>query len=250
MNWHIANPNTGQAMSDLLSTTLAHRFPTLDIEVTTSPCGPASLEGHADEALAVPGLLTRIIEAEQQHSTCRGHVVACFGDPGLGAAREVARHPVIGMAEAAMASARLIGGRFSVITTLARTVPLAQRLVREYGHAQHCGGIHASGINVLDLDSDPAFQRILEESEQLLSADQSDVLILGCAGMAPWAPRLQERLGRPVVDGVSAGLQLLVHLDQLGLSPAKQHDRALPINKPVIGPHAHLYARLHKDILQ
>ena len=51
-----------------------------------------------------------------------GFVLACFGDPGLDAARELAAGPVVGIAEAGMKTATLLGRGFSVVTTLSRTV--------------------------------------------------------------------------------------------------------------------------------
>lgn len=46
-----------------------------------------------------------------------GYVIACFGDPGLLAARELARSPVIGIAEAAMHTATFIATGFSIVTS-------------------------------------------------------------------------------------------------------------------------------------
>ena len=56
------------------------------------------------EALAVPGLLDAIARHPAD-----GYVVACFGDPGLDAARELAAGPVVGIAEAAMRTAAYLG---------------------------------------------------------------------------------------------------------------------------------------------
>ncbi len=50
--------------------------------------GPASIESHYDEALSVPGVLDEIAKGERDGVD--GYVLACFGDPGLDAARELA----------------------------------------------------------------------------------------------------------------------------------------------------------------
>src|SRR3954451_8964849 len=73
--------------------------------------GPASIESHYEEALAVPGLLEQV--ALGAADGVDAYVVACFGDPGLDAARELAHGPVVGIAEAAMHAAALVGRRFS-----------------------------------------------------------------------------------------------------------------------------------------
>jgi allantoin racemase len=83
--------------------------------------GPASIESHYDEALSVPGLLAEIARAQADEPAADGFVIACFGDPGLDAARELADGPVVGIAEAAMHAASFLGRGFSVVTTLGRT---------------------------------------------------------------------------------------------------------------------------------
>src|SRR4051795_6421317 len=83
------------------------------IEAVNPAMGPASIESHYDEALSVPGLLTEIAAGERDGVD--GYVLACFGDPGLDAARELATGPVLGIAEAAMHVAALLGRGFSVV---------------------------------------------------------------------------------------------------------------------------------------
>ena len=95
----VVNPNTTESMTALIEAE-ARRVAGPDTVITarTPSMGPASIESHYDEALAVPGLL-EIIREDQQADA---FVLACFGDPGRGAAREAAARPVIGIAEAAM----------------------------------------------------------------------------------------------------------------------------------------------------
>ena len=73
--------------------------------------GPVSIEGYYDEAFSVPGLLAEIAKGEAQGVA--GHIVACFDDTGLEAARSTADAPVIGIGEAAFHFASLLGHRFS-----------------------------------------------------------------------------------------------------------------------------------------
>ena len=93
--------------------------------------GPASIEGHYDEAMSALGVLEEVRKGEAEGFD--GYVIACFGDPGLLAAREVARGPVVGIAEAAMHVASLIGTGFSVVSTLGRTRVISEHLVEAYG---------------------------------------------------------------------------------------------------------------------
>ena len=165
------------------------------------------------------------------------HVIACFGDPGLHGARELARGPVIGIAEAAFRAASLLATGFSVVTPLARTCVIAEHLVRQYGFERRCRGIHGTAIAVLELD-DPAsnaYARILACAEQALARDRSGAIVLGCAGMADLCQRLQKALGVPVIDGVAVAVKLADALVNLGLGTSKRGHYAAPLPKAYAG---------------
>ena len=196
----------------------------------TSDSGPPSIESHYDEAMSVPGLLRAIARGERERID--GYVVACFGDPGLDAAREVARGPVIGIAEAAMHTASHLGRGFSVVTSLARTMGRAADLAEHYGMQRFCLGIHACDIPVLDLDTDPDARKIVTEAcRDAVDADGSDVVVLGCAGMANMCAPISAELGVPVVDGVMAATLTVQSLVAMGLGTSKRGEFAAPLPK-------------------
>ncbi|MFW0783981.1 aspartate/glutamate racemase family protein [Gordonia sp. CPCC 206044] len=211
----VINPNTSPRMTDgVAAAARAVARPDAEIVAVTSPMGPASIESHYDEALAIPGLLRAIAE----HPGCDGYLIACFGDPGLDAAREVADAPVLGIAEAAMHFASALGRGFSVVTTLHRTIGRADDLVGHYGFSRQCRGIHACDIGVLDLDNDPTtVETLVQTCRSALIDDRSDAIVLGCAGMADLAERIGTAIGAPVVDGVAAGVGMLTAMAAMGL---------------------------------
>ena len=101
MRIKVINPNTTQSMTDKIGACArAAARPGTEVIAVSPSMGPASIESHYDEALNVPGLLAEIAAGEAQGID--GYVIACFGDPGLKAARELAGAPVVGIAEAAM----------------------------------------------------------------------------------------------------------------------------------------------------
>jgi allantoin racemase len=200
-----------------------------DVEVTgiTSEIGPESIESHYDEALSVPGVLRAVQQGEREDVD--GYVIACFGDPGLDAARELATGPVIGIAEAAMHVARHLGTGFSVVTTLERTIGQAKHLAERYGMQRFCRGIHACAIPVLDLDTDPDARKVVTEAcRDALETDRSDVVVLGCAGMADMCRSISAELGVPVVDGVTAATLTVQSLVRMGLRTSKRGEYAVP----------------------
>jgi allantoin racemase len=228
----LVNPNTTSSMTAMMGE-CARRVaaPGTHVVASNPSMGPPSIEGWYDEALAVPGLLAEIAAGETEG--CDGYIIACFGDPGLFAAREIARGPVIGIAEAAMHAASLIAPSFSVVTTLGRTCGMAWQLAERYGMRRFCRSVRAADVAVLDLDvpGSGARQRIVAECRLALDADGADAIVLGCAGMADFAPELSAMLGVPVVDGVTAAVKLLEALAALGLKTAKHGEYARPLAK-------------------
>jgi allantoin racemase len=231
----VVNPNTTASMTALIGASArAVAGPGTVVEAVTASMGPASIESHYDEALAVPGLLAAIAAGEADG--CDGYVVACFGDPGLDAAREVAAGPVIGIAEAAMHAATLVGRAFSVVTTLSRTRGRALDLAARYAPAGACRGVHACDIPVLALENDPdLLKRVVGVARAALEHDGSDVIVLGCAGMADLCAAAAAELGVPVIDGVAAGTLLVQSLVTLKLRTSRRDEYAPPPVKAYSG---------------
>lgn len=230
----LINPNTTASMTALIEAEAkAVAGPGTTIVGRTPAMGPASIESHYDEALSVPGLLQVIAEDQEADA----FVLACFGDPGLDAARELASVPVIGIAEAAMKTASLLGRSFSVVTTMSRTVGRAWDLTRIYGLERQCAGVHACDIPVLELEEDKerTYAAILAYAKTALSEDHSDGIVLGCAGMAGLPELLTEQLGVPVVDGVAAATVMAEGLVRLGLTPSNHGELAPPPPKAYTG---------------
>ncbi|MEU7767829.1 aspartate/glutamate racemase family protein [Nocardia sp. NPDC049190] len=235
MRIRVINPNTTRAMTDMIeqcARAVAGAGTLLD--AVTSELGPASIESHYDEALSVPGVLAQIRRGEADGVD--GYVLACFGDPGLDAARELARGPVIGIAEAAMRTAGHLGRGFSVVTTLNRTTGRAADLAERYGVQRFCRGIHACEIPVLALHTDPDARKVITEAcRNAVEADGSDAIVLGCAGMADLCDHVGAELGVPVIDGVAAATLTVQSLITLGLRKSGRGEFAPPPLKPYTG---------------
>ena len=232
----VVNPNTSAAMTRSIAAGAAGVAAVgTTVEAVTSRAGPASVESHYDEALAVPGLLAEIARGEADGAD--GYVLACFGDPGLDAARELARGPVVGLAEAAMRTATYLGRGFTVVTSLARTCGRAWDLAQRYGVAGACRGVHACGMEVLELEAPGSAARdeVLDACRWAVEHDDADVLVLGCAGMAPLLAHLREHLGVPVVDGVAAATAQVQALVTMGLATSTRGELAAPPPKPYSG---------------
>jgi allantoin racemase len=220
---NIVNPNTTAAMTRTIAAAAqAAARPGTTIRAVEPDCGPASIEGYYDDALAVPGLLQCIAAGEAE---------------GLDAARALARAPVVGIGEAAFHVASMIGTRFAVVTTLSRSIPVIEDNLDRYGLRRRCVRVRACEVAVLDLD-DPrsdARRRVAIEIGRALAEDGADTIVLGCAGMADFAAALSAEFEVPVIDGVSAAVALAEGLATLGLRTSKRGGYAAPRPKLYVG---------------
>lgn len=236
---HVVNPNTTQAMTDKIAAAAkAVANQGAEIFATQPEMGPVSIEGYYDEAFSVPGMLARIAEAEKRGVA--GHIIACFDDTGLDAARSLASAPVIGIGEAAFHAASLVAGKFSVITTLGRSIPAIEHNLVRYGLSARCAKVRASEVAVLSLE-DPksdARGKISAEIELAKTHDRAEAIVLGCSGMADLAWALSDQHELPVIDGVAAAVGLIEMLYRMNIKTSKRGGYASPLPKVYSGTFA------------
>ncbi|WP_282128082.1 aspartate/glutamate racemase family protein [Roseobacter litoralis] len=216
----IINPNTTASMTKKIGVAArAVARPDTEIVATNSQSGPASIQGFLDVATCVPGLLEEIA----RHPDVDAIVIACFDDTGLDAVRTQVSVPVLGIGEAAYHAASMIANKFSVITTLSRSVPGLENNLMKYGLAQKCARVRATDIPVLKLEEgDPAtLYKIRSEIRLAIEQDGAEAIVLGCAGMADLMSDLSAEFGLPVIDGVAAGITFVEALVNNGLSTSK-----------------------------
>ncbi len=129
--------------------------------------------------------------------------------------------PVIGIGEAAFHLASLLGIRFSVVTTLSRSIPVIEGNLVRYGLDRRCARVRACELPVLSLEADPAAaeRRIGAEIESALQEDGADCIVLGCAGMAALAERLLDP-----IPGAGGGWRRRRHRPRHDPRPARAQD--------------------------
>ena len=235
----VVNPNTTAGMTERIG--LAARAVAAaqtGITAVNPTSGPISIEGYFDEAFAVPGMLEEILKGEKAGMDAT--VIACFDDTGLEAARCCASGPVIGIGEAAFHLASLIAHRFSVVTTLSRSIAPIEGNLMKYGLDRRCARVRACEVPVLALD-DPASgarAKLSAEIERAMAEEGAEAIVLGCAGMAELAASLARQHGLPVIDGVAAAVKLAEALVALGHGTSKRGPYARPLPKRFTGAFA------------
>ena len=232
----IVNPNTTNSMTkkiEVAAKAIAHS--STHIMVTNPSDGPVSIEGYYDEAFSVPGLLQEIIKGEDQNVAA--HIIACFDDTGLEACRSIAHAPVIGIGEAAFHYATFLAHKFSVVTTLSRSIAAIENNIMKYGLASRCASVRAAEIPVLALEeaSPEAIDQISEVIEHCITHDRAEAIVLGCAGMTDLQLLLSKRHNIPILDGVSCAVKMAESFGALGYKTSKMSAYSRPYHKEYKG---------------
>ena len=212
----IINPNSSPEMADKIKDT-ASEFAAGAFEVACLPTqgAPEYIETYEDQLKAAPGMIRLIRENEK---TCDAFVIACHSDPNLDAMKEITTKLVVGIGEASMKIASMLGHTFSVITDTFHSIPNKEALAQKYQLQNMLASARASGKESEDLSLE---EKVVQAAEVAVKEDHAEVLVLGCAGMTGMDKRLKEKFGVPVLDGVICALIIASGLVQYGVSTSK-----------------------------
>ncbi len=219
----VINPNTTKEMTaDIHEAALSVASPGTVITSVTPKIGPRSIESHHDHYAAAVGVMSEVHKAVQADSA-DGFVIACYGDPGVHAAREITEVPVVGVAEASMYLACLVAAKFSILSILDRCNYTLEEMLHSYGMERRCASIRATGLTVLEAETDPekTMRELTRQGELAIREDVAEALLLGCAGMVPFTRELEQKFGLPVFDGVIAAVKMAEALIALGKKTSK-----------------------------
>jgi allantoin racemase len=222
----VINPNTSAELTDAIALAATEvSGPDVTVRGVHPADGVPSVESHAEEAIAAVGVLAQVREHQADTDA---YVVACFGDTGVQAAREVATCPVVGMTEAALQTACLVAHRFVVITLPARTVAHSDRVVRALGLEHRCSVV-AVDVPVAALvgGSTHLLDAFTGAARTAMAEDGAEAVVLGCAGLADLVGPLSRELGVPVVDGVAAAVGIATGLVAMGLNTSRANTFAV-----------------------
>ncbi|UCE43349.1 MAG: aspartate/glutamate racemase family protein [Candidatus Aminicenantes bacterium] len=203
----IINPNSDLEMTKDIQET-AEKFAREHFEVLClpTPGAPKFIETREDEVLAAPGMIKL---AKENNDKCDAFIIACHCDPNIDVINEITDKPVVGIGEASMRIASILGHRFSIIQTTKESVPLKEDLVRKYQLQDSLASVRAPQ-EIPPESSDE--ERYIEAARAAIAEDRADVIVLGCAGLTGLAKRMQQELGIPVMDGVICALILATAL--------------------------------------
>jgi allantoin racemase len=221
----VLNPNTSQTMTaEIAQAARAAAQEATEIVCLAPHFGAVAIDSTAESYLSAVGVMDVVATLLDADDFDYGAVVlAGFGEHGKDALQEMLTVPVFDIAECAAHIAYLVGRRFSVVTTLARSIaPIEDRLLLA-GLNAHCASVRACGLGTAEVDADPAgaVAAIVAEAARAVSEDGADVICLGCAGMAGVTAAIRAEVGVPAIDGVAAAIALAQAVVDMGLSTSK-----------------------------
>lgn len=231
----VANVNTTRSMTDsIVAAAREVAAPGTEIVGITPDLGAESVEGNFESYLAAVGVMSKIAAYGQPFDAV---IQAGYGEHGREGLQELLDVPVVDITEAAASTAMFLGRSYSVVTTLDRTVPLIEDRLKLAGLIDRCASVRASGLAVLQLEADPAAAEnaVLRQAQLAVEQDRAEVIVLGCGGMAGLDRQIQDRLGVPVVDGVTSAVLIAESLVKLGLKTSKVRTYAPPRKKALTG---------------
>jgi Asp/Glu/hydantoin racemase len=203
----VINPNTSASITDLcLGYVRAAIGNDFELVGTTGRFGCAYISSEACYAVAAHAALDCYAEHGEG---CDGVLLACFGEPGLFAMREVCRVPVVGLAEASMQAATERGGRFAIVTGGDRWKPMLERFAAMLGYADRLAAVRTVSLTggQIAANRDGAIDMLAKACAEAIDEDGADQVILGGAALAGLAERIQPRVWAPVLDSVLVGAQ-------------------------------------------
>lgn len=247
----LLNPNTTTEVTGLLyAAGNRAASPGTELMAMTAKRGVPYIATRAEAQIGGAIALEMLAEAGQGFDAA---IIAAFGDPGLFGARELFAFPIVGLAEAAMLTACMVGRKFAIVTFSRTLSPWYQECVAMHGLEGRCAGIRAL---------DEAFQSISEvqsEKEEVLvrlantaiEQDEADVVILSGAPLSGLADKVRDRIPVPVIDPVAAAVRQAETLAVLRPRKAIAGTFRRPAPKPTVGLSEPLAAVIeHRDAKQ
>lgn len=212
----IINPNSSEEMTAAIQRT-AEEYAQGDfvVETVSTPGAPPYIDYYSDQALAAPGMVKLVREHE---ADCDAFVVACHCDPNLDLLKEITDKPVVGIGEASMRLAGMLGHSFSVVSAARHSIPHKMAMVHKYGLEASCASVRGPGENFDDPSQSGPY---LDAARRAMEEDLAEVIVLGCAGFAGMAESMSKELGVPVLDGVVCALMVAQGFVKAGYTTSK-----------------------------
>lgn len=218
----VVNPNTNPKNTKVIEDAIKPYIPKeFQVDVVNPEKGPIGLESYYHNYLAAVEVHKVIVDAEKKGYN--GVVIACYGDPGIEAAKELVNIPVVGITEASYALARMLATKFLVVVSAETAVPRQIKYIKSLGIPDFQYAVRPIGLTVLGVMSDrmSAKDLIAENCKIALKETGSELIVMGCSGFSGLRADLEDQLQVPIIDPVVAGVGICATLIRMGLAQSK-----------------------------
>lgn len=230
----VINPNTNPKNTKVIADAIApYTSESLQVEVVSPDKGPIGLESYYHNYLASVNVHQVVVEAEKKGYD--GVVIACYGDPGVEAAKELVKIPVVGITEASYALAKILSTKFLVVVSAETAVPRQIRYIKSLGIPDYQYAVRPIGLTVLGVMSDrmSAKDLIAKNCEIALKETGAELIVMGCSGFSGLRADLEKTLQVPIIDPVVSGVHVCEALVKMKLSQSKVSTYQTPPEFPV-----------------
>lgn len=213
----IINPNSDEEMTQvILRNARAYADGMFEVDCITNVTAPPFIVTYSDIAATTEGMLQILRENEEKYDA---FLVGCHGDPNLDLLREVTDKLVIGIGEASMKIASMLGHKFTILSPGDRGMPNKEVRIQRYHLENYVASIVSSNQGGIDWQSK---EPLIRAGKLAMERDGCEVIVLGCAGLGHIAADLEAELGIPVLDSVTCGLILAEGLVRRGWAQSKR----------------------------
>jgi len=207
--------------------------PGTSIVAVTGDFGPRVITTRSENAIA--GHSTIALAAEHA-AGCDAAVIAVSYDTGLPGAREALSIPVVGMTEAGLLTACMLGGRIGIVVFGQRVLPMYQELVNFYGLSKRIASwrVLESSKPYAAGDQSEVEQSLIDAANDLVRRDGAEVVFLAGAVMAGVPRKIQASVPVPLLDGIGCGVRQAEVLVRLGVPKPTAGSYALPPQREMV----------------
>lgn len=220
-----------------------------DIVTATAEFGAAIIGTRTEAAIAEHAA---VVLAARHAPACDAVVIAVSYDTGLKPLREMLAVPVVGMTEAALYTACMLGGRIGLISFGKRAWPMYRELIDSYGVDGRIAGSRVSDNTTAYAPGDYTAldAELVATAHDLIEKDGAETIVVLGAVMAGASRRIESRVPVPVIDGMRAAVPLAESLVRIGARKPTTGSYAAPAGRKTSGLDPALAAMMSKDSRQ
>ncbi|MBV9427087.1 MAG: aspartate/glutamate racemase family protein [Bradyrhizobiaceae bacterium] len=216
----VNNQTNGEGILEELASAIA---PDFELELRRLADGEPFIDNRYEEAVNTRAILVLAKAAEKEGYD--GIFINCFGEPGVEAARELVKIPVIGGFRPALLAAKLLAQTYSIITITKNSVPIVRSLANWLGVMP--ASIRDINMHILQLhDRKQLVERLVDQSTKAIVEDGAEAIVLGCTGISGLSDTIAEALAAagkpaPVIDPGKAAVGFLQALIRAQISQSR-----------------------------